>query len=156
ERRGQVVTITVLALVSLLGFTAMVTDFGLAWYAKRQLQASVDAAALAGAQDLPDVATARQRATDYAALQPPRSVTVDPPIVTTKCTVAASACAPANAIVVEQTAHVPTLFARVFGLSKIDVTADATACQPCGTQPFDIMVAMDRSGSMCDDTSECV
>ena len=56
--RGQILAIVVLALVALLGIAAFAIDVGYAYYAKRQLQSATDAAALAGAQDLPDAATA--------------------------------------------------------------------------------------------------
>src|SRR4051794_7277940 len=155
RERGQIVAIALMALVGFMGFAAFTTDLGIAWYAKRQLQASVDAAALAGAQDLPDLTTAAATATSYAGKQPPRNATVDTPTITTKCTAAAAACDPANAVVVKQVAHVKTTFLRLFGKPTIDVGATATACQPCGTAPFDVMVAMDRSGSMCDASSSC-
>ena len=44
----------VLALVVLLGFAGLVIDVGRVYVAQRQLQAAVDAAALAAGQDLPD------------------------------------------------------------------------------------------------------
>ncbi len=47
------------ALVVMLGFAAFAIDVGRAYFAKRQLQASADAAALAGAQNLPDEAAAK-------------------------------------------------------------------------------------------------
>ena len=56
EERGQVIVLVVVMLVVLLGFAALVIDVGYAYYAHRQLQASADAAALAGAQELPDPA----------------------------------------------------------------------------------------------------
>ena len=46
-----------LALVALLGIAAFAIDVGYAYYAKRQLQSATDAAALAGAQDLPNGTT---------------------------------------------------------------------------------------------------
>ena len=51
--RGQILPIVALALVALLGISAFAIDVGYAYYAKRQLQSATDAAALAGAQDLP-------------------------------------------------------------------------------------------------------
>jgi hypothetical protein len=50
---------TVLFGVVLLGMAAMVLDVGYAYYTHRSLQASADAAALAGAQELPDPARAQ-------------------------------------------------------------------------------------------------
>ena len=51
--RGQILPIVAVALVGLLGICAFSIDVGYAYYAKRQLQSATDAAALAGAQDLP-------------------------------------------------------------------------------------------------------
>src|SRR6266568_1177122 len=65
--RGQVFVLTALSMTILLGMTALVLDVG-DWYrTKRQLQATADAAALAGAQALPnDPAKASSLALNYA------------------------------------------------------------------------------------------
>src|SRR5438067_825255 len=64
---GQATVITVVFLVVLLGMAALVLDIG-SWYrADRSTQSTADAAALAGAQKLPqDTATARSLALQYA------------------------------------------------------------------------------------------
>ena len=67
RERGQVLPVVALALVALLGISAFAIDVGFAYYAKRQLQSATDAAALAGAQDLPNSATALSTAASYAA-----------------------------------------------------------------------------------------
>ena len=59
----------VLALVALLGIGAFAIDVGYAYYAKRQFQSATDAAALAGAQDLPERDDRVATATSYAARQ---------------------------------------------------------------------------------------
>jgi hypothetical protein len=41
------------------------------------------------------------------------------------------------------------LFARVLGIKKLKVKASATACSPCSAKPLDIMLVLDRTGSMC-------
>src|SRR3954465_14239447 len=71
RERGQVFALGVLALVTLLATAALVMDLGFAWYGKRQLQATVDAAPAAAAQGLPDVTAARAMAVRYAALNRP-------------------------------------------------------------------------------------
>ncbi|GAW92837.1 Tad domain-containing protein [Calderihabitans maritimus] len=53
EEKGSVIVLTALSMVMLLGFTALVTDIGLAYLASQKLSRSIDAAALAGAQELP-------------------------------------------------------------------------------------------------------
>jgi Putative Flp pilus-assembly TadE/G-like len=67
NERGQSLVFTVVFLVVLSGMAATVIDFG-AWYrADRKLQANADAAALAGAQELPEsTATATAVAVAYA------------------------------------------------------------------------------------------
>ena len=53
DERGQAIVLTVLALAVLLGMAALVLDVGAWFHQKRHLQATADAAALAGAQLLP-------------------------------------------------------------------------------------------------------
>lgn len=63
---GQALVMVVLFLFVLLGMAAMVIDVGYAFYAQRSLQAQVDAAALAGAQELPDPSRAEAIAYEYS------------------------------------------------------------------------------------------
>ena len=67
DERGQAMVLTVVFLVVLLGMCAMVLDVG-SWYrADRDTQSTADAAALAGAQALPEnPAQAMQLAQQYA------------------------------------------------------------------------------------------
>jgi Flp pilus assembly protein TadG len=67
NEQGQTIVLTVFCLVTLLGMCALVLDVG-AWFReKRQLQATADAAALAGAQELPQSSSsARSVALSYA------------------------------------------------------------------------------------------
>ncbi len=53
RRKGNVVVFTALGLVTLLGFCAFAGDYGLLVWNKNQLQKACDAAALAGAMELP-------------------------------------------------------------------------------------------------------
>jgi Putative Flp pilus-assembly TadE/G-like len=67
SERGQAFVLTVVLLTVLVGMTALVLDVGSWFRTKRQLQATADAAALAGAQALPqDPGTAQAWALDYA------------------------------------------------------------------------------------------
>src|SRR5207344_731778 len=66
RERGQVLVLALIfVVVVLLGIAAMVVDVGYAYYAHRSLQSSADAAALAGAQELPNVANATSAAKSY-------------------------------------------------------------------------------------------
>ena len=153
--RGQILPIVVLALVALLGIAAFAIDVGYAYYAKRQLQSATDAAALAGAQDLPAATTAINTATAYAAANTPANLSGLRFTYQTKCTntaVIATGCDAAvnpNALIVSGTASTNTWFAKIFGIDHFNVAAHANACSPCSSSPVDIVIAIDRTGSMC-------
>ncbi len=98
DQRGQSLVLVVISLTVLLGMAALVLDLGLGWYAKRQLQASVDAAALAGAQELPSSANAIARAHEYILKNPTRGVDGVQDTTITKCIASAPGCAPVNAV----------------------------------------------------------
>ena len=63
---GQVIVFVIAILTILIGMGALVIDGGSWFRAQRHLQTSADAAALAGAQDLPFAATAQSTAITYA------------------------------------------------------------------------------------------
>ncbi|HET6171947.1 MAG TPA: VWA domain-containing protein [Gaiellales bacterium] len=153
--RGQILPLAVIALVALLGVAAFAIDVGYAYYAKRQLQAATDAAALAGAQDLPNVSTAFRTAAEYAGDNTPPNLSSFDFTYQAKCTntsVIAAGCNPSlnpNALVVSGTASTNAWFAKLFGIDHFDVSAHASACSPCSSTPVDIVIAIDRTGSMC-------
>ena len=154
---GQVLVFVAIFLAAVIGLSAFVIDLGYAYYAQRTLQASADAAALAGAQQLPDpaaaVATAKQYGTQSGAKNiSPKLGQVDESI-TTRCLQSVPGCSPVNAVSVQETGHINTFFIRFFGLNTLNVHVRSTACSPCGVKPLDIMLVLDRTGSMCQDSS---
>ncbi len=160
DERGQSLVLVVLFLVVLLGFAALVLDVGHAYLAQRKLQASVDAAALAGAGGLPSVSSASGLAGAYGAAgaNAPQGVDGVQMTVSMKCIASAPGCTvsadgvctgPCNAVVVKETASVPTVFGKVLGIDSIPVHASASACSPCTNKPLDVMLVLDRTGSMC-------
>jgi Putative Flp pilus-assembly TadE/G-like len=66
SERGQAMVLTVVCVTVLLGMAALVLDVGSWFVDRRQLQAGVDAAALAAAQDLPWTDSANSAAASYA------------------------------------------------------------------------------------------
>ena len=152
DERGQVFVILAVTLVVLLGSAALVVDVGRAYLAKRHLQSSADAAATAGALELPDPVEARNFALNYSGRDGARNDNDKLPsvsaTVTTKC-LSFAPCSPVNAVQVEQTTVVPTIFAKVLGIDHFTIRAKATACSPCSSKPLDIMLVLDRTGSMC-------
>jgi hypothetical protein len=115
---GQAYVLTVLFLVVLLGMAAAVLDAG-SWYrADRALQATVDAAALAGAQALPeDSGEASALANEYATKNGGGSITVsfDTQVFED------------DTIIVEGSRPAPGFFAKVFGVDSVTVNARAKA-----------------------------
>ena len=153
---GQVLVFVVLAMVVLLAMTGFAIDVGRAYFTQRSMQASADAAALAGAQELPDPGFAVSVADAYSGKNGGKNQ--DPGVdgvstnIYTKCLKSAPGCEPVNAVVVEQTKSVSTLFASILGIDTIGVDVKSTACSPCAAKPLDIMLVLDRTGSMCDVT----
>ncbi len=141
----------------LLVCAGLVVDVGHAMLVQRQLQAGVDAGALAGVQHLPDTVAAETAALQYSATPGNRNAvnTVDNAVTTAtaSCIAGVPGCnrrdGGVNGIVVRSTSTVPTWFGRIIGLNNLKVSAKATACSPCSVKPLDIMVVLDRTGSMC-------
>jgi Flp pilus assembly protein TadG len=158
DESGQVLVLLAALLVVLIAFAGFAIDVGHAYLVQRQLQAATDAAALAGAQELPDVATAQATAIQYGPTPGPNhpngvtsvdNAITDPPVV--KCVVAVGCTSRRgrkNAIQVTTSSVVPTIFARVVGRNSFTVHARATACSPCTAKKFDVMIVLDRTGSM--------
>jgi hypothetical protein len=157
DERGQVIVLVVVALVGLLGMCALVIDVGYLYWNQRHLQASADAAALAGAMELPDPATsvsvAKQFGTGSGAKNRDTRLSNVSETISTKCLTSIPGCDPVNAVVVDETATVDTFFMQIFGVDFAHVHVRATACSPCGIKPLDIVLVLDRTGSMCQDSS---
>jgi len=123
NERGQVVIIFALLLVCLFGMIALVVDVGSIYEERRHTQTVADAAALAGAQDLPEYpGQAVQTAITYANLngvvisgdniQIPEDYTY----------------VPNDTIIVTPTdINASLFFARVLGVNSVTVNATATA-----------------------------
>lgn len=122
QERGSVVVLVALALTGLLGLCALVTDVGLIYAEKAHLQNSVDAAALAGAQELTgDRSQVEQKARDYASQNGVSEVTIN--------------IAENNSeVIVQATQQVPTSFARIWGINEkqISVSARVMMVPPTG------------------------
>ncbi|MEO8657973.1 MAG: pilus assembly protein TadG-related protein [Bryobacteraceae bacterium] len=160
-RRGQVLVVVLLGTVMLLGFTAFALDFGRLYIAKAQLQASTDAAALAGAAVLPNGGSAATTsATTYSGVSGNQNsyflsgVTMSSGYPVTKCLTALAnqgvACiSNANAIQVKQEVTVPMTFAKLVGTSSVKLTAMATAAmRGAAYAPYNVAIVVDSTASM--------
>lgn len=157
---GQVLVWLAVGAVSFLAMVGFVIDVGHVFNAHRELQASADAAALAGAQDLPNTGLATATALSYSSSPGQKNTHPDISNVTTTVTPKCFAstglpCNPANGIVVKESANVPTFFLRVIGVNSFSISARGTASMKGGAAlPLDISIVLDRTGSMCQPCSK--
>jgi Flp pilus assembly protein TadG len=156
DEQGQAIVFVALMLVILIAVVGIVVDVGMAFRTQRQLQAAADAAALAGAQKLPDPTLASQTALTYGTGSGGNNkisgVTVAE-AVATACNTTIPGCRPVNTVSVSENATIPTFFSKIVGFDAFHVKVKATACSPCGSKPVDIMLVLDRTGSMCQDSA---
>jgi Putative Flp pilus-assembly TadE/G-like len=117
---GQVVVLTVVFLTVLLGFSALAIDVGSWYHAKRHLQAVADAAALAGAQALPeDTGQATALAIAYAK--------ENGEVLSADKITFSNDVVPNDTINVYMGKDEPGFFSRAFGLASVNVGANASA-----------------------------
>ncbi len=146
DESGQVIVLMTAAMLTLLGVVGLVLDVGIHLEERRQLQNAVDAAAHAGAQMLPDTTDAATQANLYFEANRPDG----------SAALAISYPTPdREQIEIVGTVDVNYTFFALFGRSSATISARAVA----GAQSTDIVLALDRSGSMCRDshylTSTC-
>lgn len=115
---GQVLVLFALLMVVLMGFAALVIDVGMMHLTKSNMQNAADAAALAGAQDLPSVSTAISTAKNFAESNGAEK---------SNTTVTTPYKGDSNKIEVVCTKNVQYSFARVLGFTDADVSARAVA-----------------------------
>ncbi len=132
DESGQVLVLATIMMVVLIAIAGFAIDVGHAYLVQRQLQAATDAAALAGALDLPDSAVAIQTATNYGPEPGKKNAfsSNDNAAITvqTKCVQAiVTGCTPSNgqvnSISVKSTSVVKTVFAKVIGFDSFTVNA---------------------------------
>jgi hypothetical protein len=120
SERGQAMVLTTLFVAALLGIAALVLDLGTWFRNQRDLQAVADAAALAGAQELPeDTSLASARATNYTSKNGGSS-----PKITFSSTISGFG---SNTIRVDLERSAPGFFAKVFGVNSVQIRAHAVA-----------------------------
>jgi Flp pilus assembly protein TadG len=120
NQKGQSMVLTIVFLTVLMGMAALVLDVG-SWYrTHRAAQSTADAAALAGAQALPDTQTATSLANQYSAKNSPSGSTG--PLITFS-----RQDFETDTIKVKVTRPSPGFFAKLFGIKTVTVSGNATA-----------------------------
>ena len=173
-RRGNILVLTALFMTGLTALLALSIDLGHIYTTQSQLDRSVDAAALAGASQLSEGHEATQeKIVEYLVrnpIGPGLSVTNENALETKKLEFLAQHCddleiqtghwnaltrsfetgeSPHSAVLVSMTyPRQPLFFGRVLGRSQFQVHRSAVAMY----QPRDIMLTLDLSGSMNDDS----
>ncbi len=125
DERGVVAVIAALMLTALVGMAALVVDLGWLYVVRSELQNGADAGALAGVVELvlSDQTYAQTMAVTYA-IRPANYNLTQPP---GSGSVAASFPASDQVRVRVGPTAVPTIFARIWGISTADVSAVAVA-----------------------------
>jgi Flp pilus assembly protein TadG len=120
EERGQAFVLTALGMVMMCAMAALVLDVGHWFRDKRRLQGTADAAALAGAQQLPGApGPAKTMARDYA--------NKNGGDVSASDIVVSSTYNANDTIAVRAQRNDPGIFSRVIGVGNTDISAHAKA-----------------------------
>jgi Flp pilus assembly protein TadG len=169
EESGQALVLMSLMLVLLLGFAGMVIDFGHVYFSYRALKMSTNAAALAGAEQLPN-STAATTATSYSGVSGNYNAWNNMPGVTmatgypkieclstlTSQGIACVSPANGNAIHVVEQMNVPMFFGALFGFPTAHISASATAsARGAVSSPYDVAIILDTTQSMSDADTDC-
>lgn len=116
SEEGTVIVITALAFTMLMGFTALAVDVGVVAVERSRLVRTLDAAVLAGAQELPDTSRALPIAYEYAIRNEvdPSLLNISVPLGNKQITASAKKT-------------VNLYFAKFLGINTADVSGKATA-----------------------------
>jgi Putative Flp pilus-assembly TadE/G-like/von Willebrand factor type A domain len=159
---GQTLPLVVVFMFTILIFAGLVIDLGNAYRVQQALQASADASAAGGAGELtvtypPIAANATAAAQKYGSQSggenpitgvPASNVTQSVTVDCEKQDGFNCTSGEPNTVTVDETAKVPTYLLKLLGFDTITLKAHAQACSPCGGLPLDVMIVLDRTGSM--------
>jgi len=148
---GQSLILVALGLLALLSMLVLAIDFGLAYSERRRMQNAADAGALAGAWLLANGGTDAEIAAavrEYTVNQNGALTYEARYLPGNQAVGGGSVPSTASGIQVTARTTFPTIFAGVLGINSISAVGVAGG----GFSPLDIMLVMDRSGSMDDDS----
>jgi hypothetical protein len=134
RERGQVLPMAALFILILFAAVGLTIDVGRVFATRAELMRAVDAAALAGTLELPDLEAAQDKVYEYMAENEP-DASVEAPISPEE-----------RQVEVHGTKSVPVVFLRVFGFTSVEVEASATA--GFGVLAVDTVLSIDATGSM--------
>lgn len=168
DQRGQSAVLVTVMIFAVMGLSAAGVETGHVYYAYRLLQASTNAAALAGAQAMPDITESSALVTKYSSEANQENATnllqgdsvstnyycssngkllnVPCEAPTTGSCTSGSSC---NALTVTQTAKANLWFGGLLGVKTMNLSYSATASMRGGSDiPYNIAVIIDTTASM--------
>jgi len=168
--RGQAAVVIALTATSMMALAGTTVEVGHVYYAYQQLVASTNAAALAGAQAMPNTSQASTNVTTYSSQTNELNAT---PMLTNvvatptylclstvsnsldvPCSTSTGASGGYNALSVRQTATVPLWFGGLIGMKQMNIAATAEAAMRGGQNtPWNIAIIEDTTASMNDQDS---
>jgi hypothetical protein len=135
KEHGQAIPLIALAMFALIAMVGFAIDVGRIYAKRTQLTRSLDAGALAGVQELPDMTKARTIAQAYVAYNQPDATNIT-----------ANQVGALQQIRVSASITVPMTFLKIVGVPPATVTQSAVAGM--GDVPMDVVMALDVTGSM--------
>ena len=175
--RGQALIFVTMAITLLMGLTGLVFDFAFIYIDQSVLNASTQAAALAGAEAMSipgaTLTSISAAVTTFSGLKSDEnassllqnvSMTSGSPALSCLTTLQSAfniSCygpSSSNAIAVTQQAKVPMYFLRMFGAGSVTLTATATAAmRGASSSPYNVVIILDTTASMntIDSDSNC-
>ena len=148
-QRGQILILTGLSLIVLIGAVGLAVDAGRAYGVKARLNAAVDAASIAAARALAQgadedarIANAQATAVRFFNLNYPTDFLSSTPSAPTTSAVREETVR--WRVRVSATAEMPTTFMRVLGRTELNVAAMGEAVR----RDLDVILVMDTSGSI--------
>jgi hypothetical protein len=171
SQSGQTAALVLFNGAAMMTLAAASVELGHIYYAYRLLVSSTDAAALAGAQAMPNIVTAATNVDTYSAetgdlnatplLQ---NVVATPAFqclgavsgtLNAPCNKSKSASGGYNAVSVTQTAAIPLWFGGLVGMQQMNVSSTATAAMRGGQNtPWNNVIILDTTASMASSDSE--
>lgn len=141
DSAGVAMPLIGVAFFALIGMTGIAIDVGRLYAVRTELTRSLDAGALAGVQEMPDMTKAKAIAVDYVMTNDPTATSVT----------AVEDGGDPRRLRVTASKIVPMTFLKVLKINQATVTQSSVA--GLGTIPLDIVMAIDTTGSMCQPAS---
>lgn len=147
DQRGSTLPMMAMGFLASLAATGSAVDIGRIYMVKMQLQAGVDAAALAGARSFSNTSlgdAGREKQVDNYFKENFPAGYMGTPVVRPNRVF--QVIDQTNVTTVSAAASVPMAFMQIFGFGNVELSATATAeLQP---RPLEVMVVLDDTGSM--------